>query len=133
LSSNSARARTFAPSIEQRRVSKFAHGIALALIGWYLMVPPLPKPNASLSRWKILKILESEAECQAHRKKMLREVDDDETGESSVITFETPRGEKQFAARAASCVDTRDPRLHLRSLLHRHNQTKPNGIAPETN
>jgi hypothetical protein len=133
LSSNSARATILARNIAQPRFSKIAHGAALALVGWYLMVPPLPKPNASLSRWRILKILESEAECQAHRKKMLREVDDDETGEASIITFETPQGEKQFAARAASCIDTKDPRLHLRSLLHRHNQTKPNGIAPETN
>jgi hypothetical protein len=125
LSSNSARARILARRIDQRRVSKFAHGAAIALIGWYLMVPPLPKPNASLSRWKILKLLESEAECQAHRKKMLREVDDDETGEAAVITFETPQGEKQFAARAASCIDTKDPRLHLRNLLHRHAQPKP--------
>ena len=88
------------------------------------MVPPLPKPNASLSHWKILKILDSEAECQANRKKMLQEVDDDETGESAVITFETPHGEKQFVARAASCIATTDPRLH-RSLLHRRAQNKP--------
>ena len=124
MSSNSTRARTRVPRIEGRR-SKLGHGAALALIGWYLMVPPLPKPNASLSRWKILKILESEAECRAHRKKMLQEVEDDETGESSVITFETPQGEKQFVARAAGCFDSTDPRLHHRSLLHRHAQQSP--------
>jgi hypothetical protein len=125
LSSNSARARTLASRIDQRRISRLGHGAAIALIGWYLMVPPLPKPNASLSRWKILKILESEAECRAHRKKMLQEVEDDESGESSVITFETPQGEKQFVARAADCFDSTDPRLHHRSLLHRHPQNKP--------
>ena len=109
-----------------RRVSRFAHGAALTLMGWYLMVPPLPKPSAPVSHWKILKFLESEAECEAHRKKMLREVDDDQSGEAAVITFETPQGEKQFVARAASCFDAKDPRLHHRSLLHRRAQNSTN-------
>ena len=51
---------------------------------------------------------------------MVEEVDKDMTGEAGVITFETAQGEKKYIARGASCVATTDPRLHHRSLLHRH-------------
>ena len=98
---------------------KLRHAAALALVGWYLMVPPLQKPNSGLSRWKTLKVFVTEALCEAERKVMIEEADSDETGESSVIVFETPHGKEEFIARGGSCVANSDPRLHPRAILHR--------------
>jgi hypothetical protein len=68
---------------------RLRHAAALALVGWYLMVPPLQKPNSRLSHWKTLKVFVSEALCEAERKVMIEGADSDETGESSVIVFAT--------------------------------------------
>ncbi len=55
---------------------KLQHTIALALIGWYLMRPPLPHLNAhaattgtpaSLSRWVVVRTFFTQKECEAHR------------------------------------------------------------------
>ena len=52
------------------------HAAALALVGWYLMRPPLPHLNAhathtdtaaSLSRWIAVKTFPTQKECEAHR------------------------------------------------------------------
>ena len=98
---------------------------ALALVGWYLMVPPLPKPNSPLSHWKTLEVFATEALCQVKRKAMVEEAESDETGESSVIVFETRHGKEQFIARAGSCVASSDPRLHARGILQRRDHIKP--------
>ena len=92
------------------------------------MVPPLPKPHAPLHLWQILKTLTSRDACEAERVTMVSEVDRDMTGESGVITFETPKGEKKYIARAASCVATSDPRLHHHKLFHRQ-AAKPATVA----
>ena len=98
---------------------KLRQTAALVLVGWYLMVPPLQKPNSRLSRLKILKVFVTEALCEAERKAMIEEAESDETGESSVIVFETPHGKEEFIARAGSCVASRDPRLHPPGILRR--------------
>ena len=98
---------------------------ALALVGWHLIVPPLQKPNSRLSQWKTLKVFVSEALCEAERKVMIEEADSDETGESSVIVFETRHGKEEFIARAGSCVASSDPRLHSRGILQRRDHIKP--------
>jgi hypothetical protein len=54
---------------------KLRHTAARALLGWYLMVPPLQKPNAPLSHWKLLKVFDTEALCQAKRKAMVEEAE----------------------------------------------------------
>ena len=55
---------------------KLQHTIALALIGWYLMRPPLPHLNAhaattgtpaSLSQWVLFRTFFTQKECEAHR------------------------------------------------------------------
>jgi len=98
---------------------KLRHAAAFALAGWYLMLPPLEKPNAPLSQWKILARVDSEAECQGERKGIMDDAENDETGDSALVTFETSRGEKQFIARAAVCVAASDPRLRPIGILHR--------------
>jgi hypothetical protein len=120
LLSNHARANLLARSIHKRGFLKIGHRAALALIGWYLMVPPVSKPHAPLYRWQISKTLASSTACEAERKTMVEAVEKDMTGEAGVITFETPHGEKKCVAREAQCIDSTDPRLHHRSLLHRH-------------
>ncbi len=98
---------------------KFRHATALALVGWYLIVPPLQKPKSPLSHWKTLEVFDTEALCQVKRKAMVEEAESDETGDSSVIVFETRHGKEEFIARAGSCVASGDPRLHPRAILHR--------------
>ncbi len=102
---------------------KVCHAAAL-LVGWYLMVPPLQKPNSPLSHWKTLETFDTEALCQAKRKVMVEEAESDDTGDSAVIVIETPKGEKHFVARSALCVATNDPRLHTRGILHRRDHNK---------
>ena len=55
---------------------KVQHTTALALIGWYLMRPPLPHLNAhatntnteaSLSRLVVVRTFPTQKECEAHR------------------------------------------------------------------
>ena len=55
---------------------KLKHTTALALIGWYLMRPPLPHLNAhaastdnaaSRSRWVVVRTFLTQKECEAHR------------------------------------------------------------------
>ena len=104
---------------------KLRHAAALASVGWYLMVPPVQKPTSRLSQWKTLKVFVTEALCEAERKAMIEEADSDETGESSVIAFETPRGKQEFIARAGSCVAASDPRLHPRGILDRRTTNTP--------
>ncbi len=45
---------------------KLPHAAALALVGWYVMMPPAssPDPNSPLSEWKIVKEYDSELECK---------------------------------------------------------------------
>jgi hypothetical protein len=53
---------------------KSRHAAALALAGWYLMVPPplasnpnKPDLSAPLSKWTVRKKTVTAAQCQAHR------------------------------------------------------------------
>jgi hypothetical protein len=52
------------------------HATALALVGWYLMRPPLPRHNpdathtgtvASLAGWVVVGTFPTQKECEAHR------------------------------------------------------------------
>ena len=45
---------------------RYLHVAALALLGWYVIMPPAssPDPNVPLSQWKIVKKFESELECK---------------------------------------------------------------------
>ena len=46
------------------------HAAALALVGWYLMVPPISRQgefldNAPLSKWTLLDSMDSASDCNA--------------------------------------------------------------------
>jgi hypothetical protein len=48
------------------------HAAALALVGWYLMLPPVTsdgriQKDASLSRWYIISNFETKEECEKAR------------------------------------------------------------------
>jgi hypothetical protein len=56
------------------------HAAALALVGWYLMVPPLEylsgnRPAGPYSRWTIADVFDSAADCKAKMKKVHDEGD----------------------------------------------------------
>ena len=58
---------------------KLRHAAALALVGWYLMVPPLKSrgsmavdASAPLARWHIFKSFDSVTECEALREKITK-------------------------------------------------------------
>ena len=40
------------------------HAAALALVGWYLMVPPLSNPSAPLSKWNLYRSYDTARECE---------------------------------------------------------------------
>ena len=83
---------------------KLRHFAALALVGWYLMVPPLAADrtndaSASLSRWTISDSFDSAAEC---RETLLRRW-------SRAQDQKDSSAEDEY--RKAACVSTDDPRL----------------------
>ena len=80
---------------------------ALALVGWYLMVPP-PLSNAprdgriaALSRWTIARAFDAEKDCRAESIKRSR----------SDPTLGKYRGLPPEEIYDAQCIATDDPRL----------------------
>ncbi len=85
------------------------HTAALALVGWYLMVPPMhngaPNYHAPLRSWNMSKANDSARDCEADReagKQACAQVPDDEKPLTSgcADTFDRSR-----------CIATDDPRL----------------------
>ena len=52
------------------------HAAAVALVGWYLMVPPLTNKGTSTdttappSRWRVMKSFASAPECEAEKNQL---------------------------------------------------------------
>jgi hypothetical protein len=93
---------------------KLRHAVALALVGWYLMVPPFPKsghryepdPSVPLSQWSRRASFDSVAECEAHKTKWLDSLKKN--------TEDVSPAEAQAIAKAvllSECIATDDPRL----------------------
>lgn len=88
--------------MHNRRLSlKFRHGAALALVGWYLMVPPLVGLNAynsdaPLNTWKLFLSFDSAAECEAFAADRQKNATDSDV---------------RNAARESKCIASDDPRL----------------------
>jgi hypothetical protein len=85
------------------------HAAALALAGWYLMMPPMTGDklleHAPLSQWQIAARFDSAAECAAKKK---------EFASQSQTLINDASASVQRLARAESlarCVDSADPRL----------------------
>ena len=90
---------------------KACHAVALALVGWYLMMPPVvPAGNgwltwdadAPLSQWKTIGSFDTAIQCQADLRAR-REAARTRTGKAG-------NGLRKFAG-TLRCVGSDDPRL----------------------
>src|SRR5262249_45959446 len=97
---------------------KPCHTALLAVLGWYLMVPPISESpsildpqksthetpailrNAPLSGWRVLDTFESNALCEQERRSLAR----------YASAVKDPDLERQ-ASGFAQCISTEDPRL----------------------
>jgi hypothetical protein len=89
----------------------FRHTVALALVGWYLMVPPaigngLPDKAAPLSKWEIEDSFDTADDCAGDAHKF--HVDGMHRAELKTSRQDTIFG-IQFMD--ATCISTDDPRL----------------------
>jgi hypothetical protein len=100
---------------------KTRHAAALALVGWYLMVPPLDPANmtqvdtgAPLSKWHPMKSYSSKVECDKWR--------DDEraTGTRGLNSASQTKRVIATAMSSAQCIASDDPRLKESRMNLRH-------------
>jgi hypothetical protein len=121
-------------NIERRKANAFyimrmkpRHAGALALLGWYLLIPPVFSPmghhprafndlKASINRWDIQASFESEASCEKEKERIRKEAplriqfanehpDQDQNGNILAVAE---------AWQLAECVASNDPRLKER-------------------
>ena len=89
------------------------HAAALALVGWYLMGPPVRQPknepyldeHAPYSEWTILRTASDQAQCEDARAVLAQRLQGDLTRFGSQIG---PWAEQWFEAQ---CIATNDTRL----------------------
>ena len=93
------------------------HAAALALVGWYLMAPPVRQPNgepayvdehAAYRDWKILHEFKTADECEAGQ---ARAKSDAENGNLSVGVVDVDPAPWLAQQAEAQCVASDDPRL----------------------
>jgi len=88
---------------------KLNHAAALALVGWYLIGPPLPKltvePGTPLSAWRILHAYKSAAECKKALPEYRRYM------ESRTWPSQAAADAAYQVASALMCIAADDPRL----------------------
>jgi len=82
---------------------------ALALVGWYLMMPPWGKLNAPLSEWVVYQSFDSAENCAAARKVLVDYLANYKGMAMTLIT--QSGGNLQFDGSVATCIATDDPRL----------------------
>jgi hypothetical protein len=89
---------------------KSRHAAALALVGWYLMVPPLTNNGRStdtrtaLSTWQVLKSLASAPECEAERNQLQHDANEQPNKDKNTLLA-------QYIAAHSQCIASDDPRL----------------------
>ena len=88
------------------------HAAALALVGWYLMMPPrrdrvVPDSDASLSRWYWVGSFDSVAACQRKQEKEIVEAQKRELAQPAAMRDRSV--EMDF--REARCIASDDPHL----------------------
>ena len=105
---------------------KLRHAAALALVGWYLMVPPIvvrtlgnmigmdADQSAPLSQWTIFRSYDTASSCMAERDARMKAFGHDPVtapSDSSDL-----RGKLYSSAlnRSAQCISTDDPRLNAK-------------------
>jgi hypothetical protein len=89
---------------------KLHHAAALALAGWYLMLPPIgdgtPEVTAPLSRWEILFPYDTARDCQSSVYRIVNQ---------ALVDLQEPmaRDQENFVLRLSSgtCIASSDPRL----------------------
>jgi hypothetical protein len=88
---------------------KFRHAAALALVGWYLMIPPVGSDGtvdteAPLGKWKISSSYDNARECNDVMLAAQGYMPDSQTGKKGPVT-DNPR------LLSEACISTDDPRL----------------------
>ena len=99
----------------------FRHAAALALVGWYLMVPPTRwslseppsvarnsttmDPSDPLSKWVVIASFDSASKCEDEKITFWRK------SEADLDSVDPDRRVWAEAAREARCLATDDPRL----------------------
>jgi hypothetical protein len=85
------------------------HATALAVVGWYLMLPPFighsPQPETPLSLWTILQGFDDAAGCNKINS-LMREFAKKDISKKRPLS-----GEMDDAVKYAQCVASDDPRL----------------------
>ena len=93
------------------------HVAALALVGWYLMVPPFSAKGVSddrpLSNWQPVDSYGTLAECEAGKRETVQQMT-----QLFAEAFKIAPTPKLKALQAGKCIATDDPRL--------------NGLKPES-
>lgn len=104
--------------------AKFLHAAALALVGWYLMLPPaglngFPDDDAHISKWKVSKAFDSADECKLDQQLFLASVPADKL--VAEILNARDRRERGMPPTIyqkfllenvdSACISTDDPRL----------------------
>lgn len=91
------------------------HATALALVGWYLMVPPFAALNEThLSHWDLISSFDTAVECENAMHAVAERANDpkfmaEEAKRLKAQGFDLKAGARRFAA--ARCISTDDPRL----------------------
>jgi hypothetical protein len=87
---------------------KFRHCAAIALAGWYLMLPPVdrmqkPLTNSPLSQWELAESFDQAEKCEA-RLATLRKTSDE-------LPADSPERWRANWYDDSACIATDDPRL----------------------
>jgi hypothetical protein len=92
---------------------KVGHFFAFALLGWYLIVAPMPKglekfdTGAPMTRWEVMSHkFRSERDCEIFRNHAARS---GLTYERAVGQFSAPALARAVPKQASRCVDAGDP------------------------
>ena len=89
---------------------KLRHAAALALVGWYLMVPipgndTIPDPAITFSKWINIRSFDSAERCEDGRLNVIK------SGVGGPQLMGYPEGEVKKVLLLSQCVVSDDPRL----------------------
>jgi|HubBroStandDraft_6_1064221.scaffolds.fasta_scaffold202208_4 hypothetical protein len=97
------------------------HAAALALVGWYMMLPPIPQdsslladPTPPLSVWFLKQSFDTAKECERARKTEDHEAELQMHDLAKSHAIETNMERAQFLLQRifSQCIATNDPRLN---------------------
>lgn len=75
---------------------RICHAAALALVGWYLMVPPPYYIDIPMAHWQRRAVFDTKAQCQIGRVNLIQH---------------PPKGVRYYDWNYPQCVSSDDPRL----------------------